>query len=150
MATNMLTRSLGRLLILRENADPPSDAEWDECLRLLSDHRHDYSKVKVLVVTEGGGPTPEQRKRLSRTTEGQPIHVAVVTDSMKVRFIVSSVALFLREIASFRRGDLHGAFAHLNLDAHEMQVAERALAEMDGLVSPGQPRGAAPPSLRRP
>ena len=135
--TNMVTRSVERLLILRENADPPSDAEWDECLDLLAAYRSDFSKVRVLVLTDGGGPTQAQRRRLNATSAGQPIHVSVVTDSIKVRFIVSSVALFLREIASFRVSEMSEAFDHLGLDRHEVAVAEKALAEMtNGVTNP--------------
>ena len=56
---NMVTRRIGPLLILRENKDTPTDDEWDECLSLLA---QDLDDVRVLVVTDGGGPSPAQRK----------------------------------------------------------------------------------------
>ena len=131
---NMVTRSLGSMLFLRESALPPSDAEWNQCLRLLSEHRSDWSKVKVLVVTEGGGPTVAQRKSLSSLVEGHPIRVAVVTESTKVRFIVSSAALFLREIASFSPRELHLAYAHLKMSVTEQTSADKILDEMSAAV----------------
>ena len=93
MKHDLVTRIVGRVLVLLESADAPSDPEWDRCLGLLAEFRDDFSRVKVLVITAGGGPTPPQRRRLSAVTQEHSVHVAVVSDSMRVRFIVASAAL---------------------------------------------------------
>jgi hypothetical protein len=49
---------------------------------------------------------------------------------MKVRFIVSSVALFLRDISSFRESEIHQAYDHLRMKPPEEAAADRNLAEM--------------------
>jgi hypothetical protein len=135
MPTNLVTRSIEWMLILVENTETPTDAEWDECLFLLASYRPNFAKVKVLVLTDGGGPTPAQRGRLSAVSEGQALRSAVVSDSMKVRFIVSSVALFLPELSSFRRIEIQDAYAHLRMDARERATAQKAIPEMSALLT---------------
>ena len=130
MRPNLVTRVVGDILILVESSEPPSDQEWDHCLSLLAGFRSDFSRAKILVVTEGGGPTPLQRQRLSELSKGHHLRVAVVSESVKVRFIVSSVALFLRDISSFRRSELIAAYKHLRLDYLEQRAADRAVSEM--------------------
>jgi len=132
MSRNMVTRRLGNLLILRQNQQSPSDEEWDECLGLLSP---DLDTVRVLVITDGGGPTPEQRRRLDQTLNGTPVRVAVVSDSVKIRFVVSSVAFLTRRIKSFSELEYTEALEHLNLDLDQRRVAQRHVREMTALVS---------------
>jgi len=131
---NQVTRRLGHLLLLRENAETPSDAEWDETLKLLTEDPEELPLVKVLVVTDGGGPTTDQRKKLDRALGGAPVRIAVVSESAKVRFIVSSVALLASHIQSFRISEISGAFAHLSLSREERRLAERNIREMSELV----------------
>jgi hypothetical protein len=123
------------LVLLRENTETPRDEEWDETLRLLTLSPAELDRIKVLVVTDGGGPTPEQRKRLSRATGGKPLHAAVVSESVKVRFIVSSVALFMSKVQSFRVDEIDAAFNHLGLSVQERRVATENIAEMTKLVA---------------
>jgi hypothetical protein len=130
MKKNMVTRRVDSLLILRENRETPTDEEWDYCLELLSTFAPNFSEVKVLVMTAGGGPSTAQRARLSRVAQGHPLRVAVVSESTKVRFIVSSVALFLRDISSFRESEILEAYDHLRMTPSEQLLADRALEEM--------------------
>jgi hypothetical protein len=65
---------------------------------------------------------------------GLPVRVAVVTDSMKVRFIVSSIALLNREIATFSNKEIAQAYEHLSLDRREQLLVEAAIVEMSPLV----------------
>lgn len=138
MLPNQVTRKVGLLLIIRQNQNAPSDQDWDETLRLMTQNPLEMDRLKTLVVTDGGGPTPEQRKRLDRAMGGKPVRTAVVSDSVKVRFIVSSVALLTAKIQSFKRTELEQAFKFLDLDARERRLAQENVAEMDLLVAPPQ------------
>ncbi|MFW5924862.1 MAG: hypothetical protein ACOCV4_01785 [Myxococcota bacterium] len=141
MPKNMVTRRVNDVLILRETKETPSDAEWDYCLELLVQDPQRLDQVKVLVVTDGGGPTPDQRKRLKQTLDGARIPIAVVTDSMRVRFIVSSVALLTSRIQSFAPNQMADAYTHLELSASTERLVQQALAEMwEELQTPVQPR----------
>jgi hypothetical protein len=123
----MATRRVGSILLLLQGPWQPTDQEWDECLDIL---RPFVSIAKALVVTAGGGPTPAQRERLSAVIGKCPLRAAVVTDSIKVHFIVSTVALFIRRIRSFGSAKLGDAFLHLDLTSAEMALVLRNLAEM--------------------
>jgi D-ribose pyranose/furanose isomerase RbsD len=127
----MVTRRLGSLLILRQNKESPSDEEWDECLKLLAT---DVENVQVLVITDGGGPTPEQRRRLDHTLNGSPVRVAVVSESVRIRFIVSSVAFLTRRIKSFAETEYPDALTHLELDLDQKRLAQRHVREMTALI----------------
>jgi len=134
MKPRQVTRKVASLLILREGKQDPHDSEWDETLQILASNRDQIDAIRVLVVSDGGGPTQAQRKRLQNTLDGKMIRVAVVSDSMKVRFICSSVALFTANLSSFRTFELASAFAWLGLTSQEQQVARRTIDQIHDLV----------------
>jgi hypothetical protein len=134
MKPRQVTRRVESLVILRESKLDPSDEEWDETLRILTIQWQEMGQLKVLVVSDGGGPTQAQRKRLQRTLEGKPIRVAVVSDSMKVRFICSSVALFMSNLSSFKISEMSQAHSWLNLSDHEKRLATDHVARMSALI----------------
>lgn len=125
------------MLVLFQGHESPSEAEWADCLKLLAEILADSSraKPKVLVITDGGGPTPEQRKLLGKMLEGKPIPVAVVSESMKARFVSAAIALINRNNRSFSGSELPEAYAYLGLTASEKRAAEMAVAEMKRLSS---------------
>lgn len=135
MPVNMVTRRIGALLILRESAGTPSDEEWDECLRLIPTDPEQLAQLRVLVVTDGGGPTPDQRRRLQRALAGVPVRVAVVSESVRVRFIVSSVALLTSKIQSFSLREFNSALSHLDLPPDDVRAAQQAIREMTAALS---------------
>ena len=130
MKKNLLIRRIGSTLVMVENSETPSDAEWNEFLSLLARNRADLPKWKLLVMTTGGGPNTVQRKRLEETLGGTPMRVAVVSDNMKVRFIASTIALFHRDHRSFSGSELTEAYGHLGLSMSEQRQVELAITEM--------------------
>ena len=134
MKPRQVTRKVESLVILRESKHDPSDAEWDETLRVLAENLPDIDQIKVLVVSDGGGPTQSQRKRLEATLNGKPIRVAVVSDSMKVRFICSSVALFTSNLSSFKISEIRDAYSWLKLSEREKKLADQNVAMMHDLI----------------
>src|SRR5258708_1478611 len=131
MKRNLITSSVGSLLILRQSEDDPTDAEWDESLRQLNVLLRTHgSKVAALVYTDGGTPSIVQRKRLQEALEKTPIRAAVVSDNVKARFTSSTVALANRNHRSFSIAELETAFIHLGLTPQQRRAAEVALATM--------------------
>ncbi|MGC4091461.1 MAG: hypothetical protein QM756_27000 [Polyangiaceae bacterium] len=122
------------MIIIRQNKDNAPDRDWDEFLRILVANRAEFQRLKILVVTDGGGPSTTQRKALQTALDGRSIRVAVVSDSMRARFIVSSIALLNRDISSFSMDEMSRAFDHLNLSADERRTAKRTVDEMQALV----------------
>jgi hypothetical protein len=122
------------LLVLRENAVTPRDEDWDAFLKVLVENHENFEKLRILVRTEGGGPSALQRKRLQVALAGRPIRVAVVTNSIPVRFLVSSIALLNRAIRSFANDEIKGAYEHLSLTPAEIQLADKAIERMNEVV----------------
>jgi hypothetical protein len=130
MPRRFVFRHIDSLIVLRENTEPPTDQEWDSFLNVLSRNWERFESMKILVRTSGGGPMPAQQMRLRGVLKGKPILVAVVSESVTVRFLTSSVALLNRDIKSFDPDELQLAYAHLGLTAAERRVAEKTLAEL--------------------
>jgi len=124
-----VTRRIGPLVILLQGTETPSAAEWSECIKLVS-ATADLNSTRVLVVTEGGGPNLAQRQSLEAVLRGTTVTSAVVSDSMKVRFIVATVALFSSKISTFTMNEIESAYRFLGLLPDQVQLAKKALAEM--------------------
>jgi hypothetical protein len=128
---SLITRENGDVIISRGNKETPDERDWDEFLEAVARNRARAAKTKILVITDGGGPSVDQRHRLQRALSGHTFRVAVVTDSVKVRFIVSSVALLNREISTFSMADLPRACQYLGLNTQEVSAALRVAKELE-------------------
>ena len=128
---SLITREIGDVIISRGNKETPDERDWDEFLEIVAKNRAKSAKTKILVITDGGGPSIDQRKRLQRTLSGHTFRVAVVTDSVKVRFIVSSVALLNREISTFSMADMPRACEYLGLNSPEVGAALKLAKDLE-------------------
>jgi hypothetical protein len=122
------------LVVSRETFDSPRDEEWNEFLKLLEEEGDNVEKLRLLVVTDGGGPNSAQRTRLEGMLKGRSVRVAIVTDSAKSRFIASAISLFNRDHRGFSRAEIQAAYAHLMLTPQERRLVEAALIEMEPLI----------------
>jgi hypothetical protein len=132
---NLVNCRVGSLLLLRQSNTSPTDAEWNSTLTLLAEIRAEGLTAKVLVVTDGAGPDAKQRARLETLLAGKPVRTAVVSDSLKLRFISAGVALFNPGHRAFARAELQEAYAYLGLTPNERRDAEKALVDMHPKVS---------------
>jgi hypothetical protein len=132
MAVNFLVRRIGDLILIVQNTETPSRQEWEGFLRLLSEMKAQLSKCKILIMTEGGGPDADQRKRLQMTLERTPVRVAVVSDNLKVRFVASTIALFHRQHRAFGKLELPQAYEHLGMTLEDRRIAQDAIPKMIG------------------
>jgi len=131
--TNMGTRRVNNLVICRHNKNDPSDKEWDEFLRAMQ-AGDGVGPARVLVVTDGGGPTSDQRSRLKKLVGGVNTRTAIVTDNVKARFVVSSIAFISANIKSFAKHEVDRAYAYLEFEPLQRRTADRHLAELAELV----------------
>lgn len=97
-------------LVLGVYRDEPTDAEWNEYLesarKILARH------PPVLTITTGAGPNTLQRQRLNQVYKGSPIKVAVVTDDMAIRGIITAISWWNRNIQVFKNVDLDEALRY--------------------------------------
>jgi hypothetical protein len=128
---NLVVRRVGSLILLRQNAETATDDEWANLLRFIVSLRNELNKVKFVVRTDGGGPSPSQRKSLEQALGGAPARVAVVSDHLKVRFVTSTIALFQKELRSFLVKEIAQAYDHLGMMESERRQADMTLREME-------------------
>lgn len=117
-----------------QGLDEPSESEWDECVRHFRALRLGPTGVKVLVLTEGGGPNSDQRRRLAQLMQGSPVPFAIVSDSLKTRFVAAALALVNRQYRSFSCGEIEQAYEFLGLTSLEKRLAESAVRELKALL----------------
>jgi hypothetical protein len=128
----MLTESHGQLCVVWHGRETPTEAEWESHLREMRKLRS--RPLKVLVMSEGGAPSPSQQLRLTPIISSPSVVIAVVSDTIGVRLVVSSLALFTRRIRTFRRGELALAHVHLGLDADETRFANAFARRVNALT----------------
>jgi hypothetical protein len=119
------------LILLRQNAETATEEEWASLLRLIVSLRAELNKVKFIVRTDGGGPSPPQRKSLEEALGGVPARVAIVSDHLKVRFVTSTIALFQKELRSFMVKEIAQAYDHLKMQESERRQSDASLKEME-------------------
>lgn len=129
-AKNWVIRTIGTVIVCCQNRNAPTDAEFDAGWKIVQSQIQDASRVRILVITEGGGPTPNQRKVMQQALAGKAVRNACVSDSVKIKFIMATVALFNSEAKLFPSWDMTGAFDFLGLDDSERFRVEQALTQM--------------------
>jgi hypothetical protein len=93
----------------------PTDEEWAAYLELVT--RQGVERTKYLIVTDGGGPTSSQRRRLRERLAGHAVPVAVVSESTWVRCWVGVTAFswLNRNVRAFAPTELVEVFAFLGI-----------------------------------
>lgn len=129
----MVFRSLPSVLVVRQGTEASTDQEWRAFLDVLA--TQDFSKLKVMIVTDGGSPTVQQRAALKITLAGRTARTAVVSDQFKVRFVVASIALINREHHGFGGHERDKAYEFLGLSLVDRASAEAALKQLAVLVT---------------
>jgi hypothetical protein len=123
----------GDFFLLVHGAEPPDDAAWDRYLAALARVDRPNRFARILVLTEGGSPSSEQRERLGKaSTKGD--RSAVVCSAAVPRFVVSMLALINKDVRAFAPGDYARAVAFLDLGADEQK---RVLDQIDQLKREG-------------
>jgi hypothetical protein len=124
-------RKVGRTVVMVQNNKTPTDEEWSELLRLIAENP---TGVRILVLTDGGAPSPAQRRRLQETLGGAEPLVAAVSDNMKTRFVAATIALFHSTHVSCTRAEIRKAYDHLQLTPAERKLVEVAAQQMHEML----------------
>jgi hypothetical protein len=124
---NMAISLVGDVVIAVHTANPPSDDEWQAYLKMILQagkaQGGDMSKIRSLVVTEGGGPNAAQRRELTdalqKMSRWKDTPAAVVSTSPVVRGIVTVLSWFNLNIKPFSPDKIEDAFQSLHLSPSE-------------------------------
>lgn len=117
----MATGEQERFVLVWHGTESPSQAEWDAAVRVVGQHAS--RPLRVMVFTDGGGPSISQQQQLLQALSGKSPLVAVLSDHVGVRFVASSLALFMKRIRTFRADEISLACEHLGLDGAERKAA---------------------------
>src|SRR5689334_4947114 len=91
----MALQRVGTCVVLIHSAVAPDDREWATYLESLT--QHSAPRSKILVVTQGGAPSPAQRKELAAVIDkkyGGDVPTAVMTNSQLARGVVTALGWF--------------------------------------------------------
>jgi hypothetical protein len=100
--------------------EPPRETEWSSALATLRawDERNggDVSKMRILVITDGGSPDVSQRAAFNTWLSKRHVPTAVMLASMLARGVVTAFSWFNPYIASFSLEQPRLALQHLGLE----------------------------------
>lgn len=133
MPARMLLRLTGSVMVIRQGKEAATEHEWRSLLTELA--LQDLTKLRILIATDGGGPNAEQRASIKVTMAGRSVRTAVVSDSIKVRFAIATIALINREHHGFTNRELSQAYDFLQLTPSERGDTERVLKELSDLLA---------------
>jgi hypothetical protein len=140
------------LLIGVHNTCTPTDAEWNEYLSLckkqmLERDANPRLRPRQLIVTDGGGPNLEQRRRAHEVAKNANIHVAVVSASRFVRFVVNALVVTKTNahVRAFAPDETDAAYRYLEIDDRMLPSVESCVEAVRAKLD----RPAEPPKRRR-
>lgn len=111
----MLHAQFGGTMTMVHTAEKPTDVEWDAMLAHFRANRAE----RVIVFTDGGGPSTLQRGRLNDALEGAVVKTAIVSSSQVIRGIATALSWFNPGIRSFLPHQAPLALSYLGLAAGE-------------------------------
>jgi hypothetical protein len=130
----MAVKVIDRLFLVVFGAAAPTDEEWSDYLALVE--RHGIDKTMQITWSEGGGPTPTQRRALENLLDGRAVPVAVLTSSLMVRVTVTALSLFNRRIKAFPPNGLGDAMFFLEIPGSRRETIQGALRDLRSQLGP--------------
>jgi hypothetical protein len=135
---NLAIKVIDRLFLVVYGTASPSETEWANYLAMVE--RQGIEGISQLVVTDGGEPTPAQRRRLADVIAGHVVPVAIVSPSAFVRHTVTALSWFNRNTKTFPPSELREAIAYLEIPATRADLIEKELRKLQaGLRSAAAP-----------
>jgi hypothetical protein len=132
---------LGNVFVAVWGRSNVSDAEFPQVLDVF--RRLDFDSVRMLVVTEGGGPTPIQRKSMNNVLDGKELLTAVVTDDIVIRGTVTALSWFNKKIRSFPAASLDDALEYLDVPDAQIELVVREVDVLRSQIQRPKPKGVA-------
>lgn len=128
-----------RLIVSCQSRQAPADVEWDAWLAAVKTLARTQGEFRLLVLTDGGRPTREQRDRLAQAkqltekkdgrSQSEP-RTALVSSAAGERFVVSALVFMNPAIRCFAPSDIQEAYEHVGLSRPEWPLADAAVARL--------------------
>jgi hypothetical protein len=119
---------IGDLAVALHTDENPSRDEWDAFMESV--RKVPSSRLRVFAVTDGGGPTTVHRNQFVKYLDGAKARIAVVSDAIVVRGIVTALSWFTDGIRIFSPDDLADALAHVDLTKDQCDAVKDRLREL--------------------
>jgi hypothetical protein len=114
---------IDRMVLVVHGSESPSDKEWARYLEVLK--QHGFDGTTQLLYSDGGGPSPTQRRDLHDLLDGRTMPVAVLSDSAQVHGMVTAMSWFNPQIRAFPPAALREALAYLGIPANYAELIEQ-------------------------
>jgi hypothetical protein len=124
-------------IIVCQGKEAASSEESDRQLEALARYAEVTTKPRVLVISSGGAPTPEQRKELDQVIHPlrERIRIAVVTDSTFARGVVKAIRLLYPCYQAFALKELDDALRFLDVRSADVIEVKRCAEELRASLS---------------
>ena len=134
---NMVCKVVGSLGISIHTPDNPSNEEWDEMVKCVKQCK-DLSTFRGISFTDGGSPSPAQRKKTNDVLAGRVVPTAVVTSSSLARGVVTAMSWFNPMLKVFPPDKLDDALRYLQVRDSEYKVIKLEIRELVSLFGKNQ------------
>ena len=116
----MAVRRVDRLFIVAYGATDPTDDDFSKLLEAVNRNRFGLlgTRILLLVATEGGKPSEEQRKRFDAIL-GVSHLVAVLSVSRRYRALVNMERWFSKSIKAFKMSEIDAALDFLKIPTQQ-------------------------------
>lgn len=125
----LVARFESRYAVIVHGETHPTASDW---ARIVEAYREtlERDKLRVLVYTHGGAPTPPQRAEVNSVFGQTPPRIAVLTSSVLARVAAKAVQLWVRELRIFDTSQIEPALDHLLLQGPDRASARSTLESL--------------------
>ena len=116
---------IGDLGVALHTNTTPSREEWDAWMEDV--RKVPAAQLRVLAITDGGGPSAVQRNAFVKYLSGAQARIAVLSDALVVRGIVTALSWFTDRIQIFSPDRFSDATAHLDLSRAQCDLVKERL-----------------------
>lgn len=120
---------VGDLAIAVYGAQSPTDEEIEESLKAFTPLNP--ARARSLIISDGGSPSPLQRKLLLDALGGHEHLSAVISDSPKVRGAVTALSWFNKKIKAFSKAKIGDAMTYLSIPTAQVDVVRREIKRLE-------------------
>jgi len=131
---------MGNLFISVHGKLNVSEGEFPQVLQVF--RRLEYSMVRMLVITDGGGPTPVQRKEMNSALSGREMPTAVMSNDIVIRGTVTALSWFNKKIRSFPLSELDEALEYLDVSSTKFEAIQHEVESLRAELQNSKTRGA--------
>jgi hypothetical protein len=121
--------ALGRMVLVVQDAKTPTDEEWARFMALCE--QRTTHELRVLVETPyGAAPDAKQRKLFADALLKEDLRIAVMTDSLVARGIITAFAWLGISLRPFSVGHYRAAADYLGLSDGDLTQALQELPRL--------------------